>query len=59
MHKFKVNIDIDSDKVSVNGTTGAITPSADAIRYVKVKVVRIPGNLEERVTGTILVRSGV
>ena len=59
VHKFKVNIDIDSDKVSVNGTTGVITPSSDAIRYVKVKVIRIPGDVEERVTGTILVRSGV
>jgi len=58
-HKFKINIDIDSDKVSVNGTTGEIRPSADAIRYVKVKVIRIPGDVEERVTGTILVRSGV
>lgn len=59
VHKFKVNIDIDSDKVSVNGTTGEVRPSADAIRNVKVKVIRIPGNVEERVTGTQLVRSGV
>ncbi len=58
-HKFKVTIDVVSDKVSVNGTTGEVRPAAEAIRDVKVTVVRIPGNVEERVTGTILVRSGV
>ena len=58
-HKFMVTIDVLSDKVSVNGTTGEVRPAAEAIRDVKVTVVRIPGNLEERVTGTQLVRSGV
>ena len=59
VHKFMVTIDVLSDKVTVNGTTGEARPSAEAIRDVKVTVVRIPGNLEERVTGTQLVRSGV
>ena len=59
VHKFKVTIDVVSDKLSVSGTTGEIVPSSDAIREVKVTIVRIPGNVKERVTGTILVRSGV
>ena len=58
-HKFKVTIDVLSDKVSVNGTTGEVRPAAEAIRDVKISVVRIPGNRQERVTGTQLVRSGV
>lgn len=59
VHKFKVTIDVVSDKLSVSGTTGEVRPAAEAIRDVKVTVVRIPGNVEERVTGTQLVRSGV
>ena len=58
-HKFQVTIDVISDKTSVNGTTGEVRPSADAIRDVKVTVTRILGNVVQRVTGTILVRSGV
>ena len=58
-HKFQVNIDVLSDSLSVNGTTGEITIAEDAIREVKVTVTRIRGNSVQRVTGTILVRSGV
>lgn len=57
-HKFKVTQTVVSDILSTTGT-GAIIPGPDAIRDVKVTVVRMPGNVEERVTGTLLVRSGV
>ena len=58
-HKFKVTVVVTSDFVSINGTTGVASPSPDSVRDVVVTVVRISGNVVERVTGTILVRSGV
>ena len=59
IHKFRVTLNVLSDKLSINGETGAVRPSAEAVRNVKLTVVRIRGNRVERTTGTILVRSGI
>jgi hypothetical protein len=56
---FRVEINIVSDKLGVNGSDGSVRPSDDALRDVTITVYRISGNYELNKTSTYLARSGV